>query len=559
MWLRRRMGLVRRRARCLLLLVTLLSILAVVVVGSFKRESPPSAASPTEREGREAPLHQPPPHPSTRHLLSVGGIHNVSVLQRWCDVSGAGASRQLQQAHQQGDTLLEFVQAPGNPRVRYPMVPTPLCLHRGTVYLSQRSPGALERTLRDLHIRAAPLTDALFSDEGGTESKETVTAVPAVALLVRGDFIANHAMHLIHDVLESLYILLHSFRDGGLLSAPRQTVLFRAHDTDWPSGVGHRRRGGGGSFVSAWDAAKATALSASVLNGFSSAKGGKDDPSLFFTSSLLFEHGEEVDFSSSAKTSAYCFCQGVLVSPAIPTALSGEVYHGIRNTVARQFPNERPYHLHFNSSREEVQDLHKRQTLSGLTYWRNQTSVALARRNETEYRPRSLFIHRSSRRIANPSVYVQMLWDAGFQVEEVHMERLRVDEQFHLGRYADLVVGMHGLGLVHGLWMDPVPSGCRAVFEFLPWVNVAFPVQFRQMFGFYMNMRVHRVAPTDVLFDSRVTDVAKEKARLMSAQNIVSVFRFPSFENQTCVYNHTEVRDEIATIREWLATCLYPS
>lgn len=499
-------------------------------------------------------MRQPQPHRSTLHMLKTTGIYSVSDLQHWCATNDGSVF---------GETIgSEFVSAPLNSQVRYPVTPTPVCLWQGTVYTTKSSSESegkrvspFDQGLRSSGLSVAPLTDAFFTSK-------PVTTIPAMALLVYGDFIARHVFHLIHDVLESLYILLHTYQGGALLRVPRQTVLFRSPDTDWlaAEGKGGHRQVGSSSVV---DPAKGTALSAQVLNGFSfalDAGEGHRHPLSFFTSSLVFEHGKErVPLSPNA----FCFCQGMFVSPKTPSTPSSEVYKGIRRAVSSQFPNERGYRddlnlanesADFPSFVEEEKDRRERRLPYGSKYWQEHAG---GEKDPGVYRPRALLIHRASRRIANVVEFTRMLREEGFRVEEVYLERIPVSEQYHLGRYADLVVGMHGLGLVHGLWMESSPEDCRAVLEFMPWVHAAFPFQFKRLFGDFMNMSYHQVMPKDVSFDLEGIDAVQEKKRLMDIRNVVSAFQFPTFAYQTCIYDEAEVRAVMHRIRQRLDTCLY--
>jgi hypothetical protein len=448
----------------------------------------------------------------------------------------------------------------------YTAVGSPFCLSRGGLYLTQEriSAGGTEV------FEAEGLTVMMLTDEvlqkaaaSATNASTGLHVVPAMGLLLSGYWIATHFFHLITDALETLYGAFHTMEAGALMHIPTQTVMVCNGGKNWID-----RRG---------DRAKKMEFSAALANGFSSPLLRNTSP---YNTSFLFRpespycvgrEGKQRRMSvaasavagandtssppSAAAASAVCFCDGLLVTTHNHPFMDARVYYGIQDWAAQEFGA--PPYLERRSVRE-MEHLRLAQSPPWAThFWREAPLPSLpAATQQTSYRPRVVFIHRTTRLIANATRYAAWMREFGFRVEEVYMEQLTAAQQYHLGRYADVVVGMHGLAIGHAMWMEREPHGCRTVIEFRPWVIQSMPLQPLRLLGQTMKFRFIPIYPTDVLFGPSVKEPEKERELLLSVERINSAFSFTSFTDQTAIYDDAEVRRVFWAVGQHLSRCL---
>ncbi|CUG79205.1 membrane-associated protein, putative, partial [Bodo saltans] len=77
-----------------------------------------------------------------------------------------------------------------------------------------------------------------------------------------------------------------------------------------------------------------------------------------------------------------------------------------------------------------------------------------AANNNTTSMPRLLLVNRNRRRIGNFDKIEAMAKEIGFNVATVYFENMAPHAQFHLSRYADVLVGIHGMALTFVANMD---------------------------------------------------------------------------------------------------------
>lgn len=445
----------------------------------------------------------------------------------------------------------------------YTATASAVCLRGGRVYLPAerldappgarfRAAGLSVHALTDEVLRQRTTPVASPTREQGARDTGPLV-VPAMAVLLHGTWIATHFFHLMTDALEALQSAYATWQGGVLQRIPTQTVLLSAPGSNWVD-----RRG---------DSLRKLEMSAAVANAFSSPQLGCGSP---FNTSFVFRIDppqcarQERD---AARGTALCFCDALLAPTRRFPVLEAGRFYGVQDWAARQFRSA-PY-AHNRSARALDQ---LRLTLAalqppGLAAWAAGLWPAAAQSASTvptgsplasapSYRPRVLFVHRTTRQIANATRYAQWMREAGFRVEEAQLETLSAAQQYHLGRYADVVVGMHGLGIGHALWMERSPPRCRTVIEFRPWVISSMPTQPLLILGHAMRYHFVTVAPTDVRFGPSVQDPLQERARMMSPERMVNAFDFPGFTDQVASYDDDKVRQVFADVRRHLAQCL---
>lgn len=487
---------------------------------------------------------------------TVAGLHDfctarVSAVPRWA--SGSWRAWSDPSKHLLDAAVFNLTIAPNFlANATYTAVGSPFCLAGGALYLPRERIAAGGTAVFEAErLTVLPLSDALLRSAAGSTVSAGLHVVPAMGLLLSGYWIATHFFHLVTDALETLYGAFHTMEGGVLAEIPTQTVMMHSMATDWVD-----RRG---------DQASKMEFSAALANAFSSPLLRTASP---YNTSFLFRPDSRYCVGREARqpqapgtnaAAAVCFCDGLLVTTHNHPFMDVRVYYGVQDWAARQFGA--PAYAEPRSVRA-MEALRLAHSASwAARFWPVEhipaaSPGATATLPAPPYRPRALFIHRTTRLIGNATQYAAWLREFGFHVEEVYMERLSAAQQYHLGRFADVVVGMHGLGIGHAMWMEREPHGCRSVIEFRPWVIQSMPLQPLRVLGQTMKYHFLPILPVDVRFGPSVKDPAAERELLLSMERVNSAFSYPSFTDQTAYYDDAEVRRVFWAVRQHLARCL---
>ncbi|AIN96252.1 hypothetical protein LPMP_110560 [Leishmania panamensis] len=442
----------------------------------------------------------------------------------------------------------------------YTATGSPVCLRSGRIYLTDAPIRAGIAEFQAAELEVLSLTDDLLSPPSSHASDAVVRVVPAMAVLLRGAWIATHFFHLVTDALEALHSTYQTWQDGVLLRIPTQTVLLHQPESNWADRHG--------------DTHGKMELSAALANAFSSPELAHGSP---YNSSFLLRttsrHCAELEVNATAAVApapasretppreslatapTVCFCDALLVTTHRLPVLKRDMLYGIQDWAARQF-RASPYGV--NRSVQKMERLRLQHTSLSWTSTLWGFGAYVASPLSPSYRPRALFVHRTTRLIANASRYAEWMREAGFRVEEVYLENHTAAQQYHLGRYADIVVGMHGLGIGHAMWMERSPPRCRTVIEFRPWVIASMPTQPVLILERAMQYHFVIIPPIDVCFGPSVANPAEERELLLSAARMVNAFRYPSFTDQIAIYDDERVKRVIADVRQHLERCLPP-
>ncbi|KAG5485354.1 hypothetical protein LSCM4_05990 [Leishmania orientalis] len=495
---------------------------------------------------------------------SEGKQNNVEALLRYCAARVAERpswrTARWQRASASDTSALNVPVLPRNlANTSYTAIGSPVCLRAGRLYLTDARIRAGIAEFQAAELTILPLTDDVLSPPSASAASDVVArVVPAMAVLLHGAWIATHFFHLVTDTLEALHSAYRTWQDGVLLRIPTQTVLLHQPESNWVDRHG--------------DTHRKMELSAALANAFSSPELGRGSP---YSSSFLFRsqsrHCAELEANATTTVASsvasppprqypgteatVCFCDGLLVTNHRLPVLERDTLYGIQDWAAGQF-RASPYGV--NRSVQEMERLRvQHASLSwASTLW--SVGAAPGSSSTPSYRPRVLFVHRTTRLIANATRYAGWMREAGFRVEEVYLERLTAAQQYHLGRYADVLVGMHGLGIGHALWMERSPPHCRTVIEFRPWVIASMPTQPVLILKSAMQYHFVRIPPIDVRFGPSVANPAEERELLLSSVRMINAFRYPSFTDQIAVYDDEQVRSVIADVRQHLDRCLPP-
>lgn len=519
-------------------------------------QSPPFLFIPSRRQSGGLP--------AASLAFNAGGsvAGRLDSLKDFCKSTNTSLSRLQRASWITNQSLFSLPVSPSLHDASYAVVGGPTCLHAGAVYAAVESFDDRAALFREHEVPLYPLTDAVLdtyhsfsksqkkdfgprSTRGwsledlsspSTYGTSGFWVEPAMALLTNGPWIASHFLHMVNDVLESLSGFYDTYNGGEMKEIPTQTVLLFKRSSLWED-----RRG---------DLQGKMSMSSAILNAFSSPYLGGSP----YNTSFLFQTNVyrtqisskgPVMTADTALSPFVCFCDAALVAVQKPKSFSTATFYNIQDLVSAQF-RSMPYTTGFDVWRIENQ--RRREQPFAQRFW--------SRREVGPYAPRALFIHRTSRLIANASLYAEWMREQGFRVMEVYLERFSAEEQYYFGRYADVIVGMHGLGVGHAMWMERLPYACRTVIEFRPWVIQSMPVQLSLVLGNSMHFNYKKVIPIDVQFGPEVADPDRERYELLSTARMVNAFQYLSFTHQTALYNSTEVRQLIAEVYQHLMSCL---
>ncbi len=174
-----------------------------------------------------------------------------------------------------------------------------------------------------------------------------------------------------------------------------------------------------------------------------------------------------------------------------------------------------------------------------------------------ESSPRMLILlRRKTRLIGDVAHIIALAEDVGFNVEALYPEDLPTVVQLHTARYADILVGIHGMALTWLLAMDGFSRpNCRRVIELRyygrklkGYHNVYHTMASNSQLGYESWTAV------DAAFDpTKVFNPAAEKAQLRKKS---FPHQLPGFMHQTAYYNLKEAKIRFQSHFESLQHCL---
>jgi hypothetical protein len=232
---------------------------------------------------------------------------------------------------------------------------------------------------------------------------------------------------------------------------------------------------------------------------------------------------KDVDDDDPSNTALHCFCQSLFVGHhTLPRGEpSANFESSSRSTAMREYRRR----MVTKYSELPYGTLPRREHYTRLGFWMN----------GTEAMPRLLLVKRNRRRIGNVDRIEALARELGFNVAAVYFESMTPGEQFHLSRYADVLVGIHGMALTFVANMDGDLTGrqkkaegtleatpprrpgrrlCKTLVELMHWVNPARFWYYQEMAPL-SNVYLDRVLPADVQFGPSVVNKVRERRVLL--------------------------------------------
>ncbi|GET88989.1 unspecified product [Leishmania tarentolae] len=268
----------------------------------------------------------------------------------------------------------------------------------------------------------------------------------------------------------------------------------------------------------------------------------------------------------------YCFCGGFVV-PSVGVQdkdnLSRSGYTYMRRVVNRHFGGA-PLEDDKAWSAKEVE----RTRVGSFFYtaavraaWPPQdTARMMVHQGDRNWRrrPRLLWIGHEHPRIFDEKAIISVAREIGFAVyvDTQYTAHTSAAGQFYLARYADVVVGFHGVALINAVWLDGTTRlSCRTLVELLPYAQVK---QIERVYGepvVASGSAYVSVLPVDAEFvdPNYDTDAKREKAKreLMGEDNVMGdVAKHPAFTKHRAIYDLVQVEAQLRELYAKLQKCL---
>ncbi|ORC88831.1 uncharacterized protein TM35_000152620 [Trypanosoma theileri] len=473
----------------------------------------------------------------------------------------AAYAPELQNATWADESVKRFRSAPGDNDAglpSYPFLPRPVCFRNSKLFYDGTDLGRrpLPKTIR-INLDWANLTEDVFNQLQRDASLEKVVVVPAIGLVPLGEFMVGQLYHIMNDLVAPLMTLM--TRGGNttvpqlfteLAKSPTQIFTMPHKDLMWPR------------------ARKEYAVP--QTKHFMGAFSYPTAPSRYFFDGAPILH----------ENTLYCTCQGMLVGNTGVEEPQQRRYAALRLAadLILRYMNETPYESAEETGVAEDVDgvpvpvLRRFSHMPHIArrFWTTEVDVVQRRgvagsRTATVpvYRPRLLLITRKRRRVHNSEELAAMAERLGFNVQVVDMETMSLEEQFHVARHADVVMGMHGMGLTHVLWMDGRQrSNCRTLIELMPFGCPQKLIHFYSTFSKAVNIHYEYVEAVDMYLDGlnkggNASELEKEEFLQVKKRMISCGFRwrYKGFADQIAVYNVSDVEQQLVAARERLRMC----
>ncbi|KAH9597213.1 Glycosyltransferase 61 [Trypanosoma melophagium] len=444
----------------------------------------------------------------------------------------------------------------------YPFLPRPVCFRHDKVFYD----GAdlwRSRSSGDTYIQLGPewrkLSEKSLSQLQRDPSLEKLVVVPAIGLVPLGKFMVGQLYHIMNDLVAPLMTLM---TRGGNRTVPQRLTELARSPTQFFT-MPHRRL--------MWPRARmeyAVPQTKHFMGAFSYPAA---PPRYFFDSAPVLD-----------ESTLYCTCQGMLIGNTgtkQPLQRERAALRLAADLMVR-YMKETPYESTIDAD-VEVKEVggvpvfilqrFSRVPQIARNFWTTELSV-LKPRGEAggsaaavpAYRPRLLLVNRKRRRVHNPGELVAVAERLGFNVQVADMEEMSLEEQFHVARYADVMMGMHGMGLTHVLWMDGRHrSDCRALIELMPFGCPQKLIHFYSAFSAAVNIHYEHVEAIDMymadaneginatqLEKMREREVAKRRLKLCNFE-----WFHRRFSEQVALYNVSEVEERLVAALARLKTC----
>ncbi|CBZ27474.1 conserved hypothetical protein [Leishmania mexicana MHOM/GT/2001/U1103] len=263
----------------------------------------------------------------------------------------------------------------------------------------------------------------------------------------------------------------------------------------------------------------------------------------------------------------YCFCGGFVV-PSVGVrdegTLSRSGYGYMRHVVNRHFGGA-PLEGGNAWSAKEVEETRVGSvfyTPAVRSAWPPQdTALEIAHHGDLNRRrrPRLLWIGHNRPCIIDESSIISVAKDIGFEVyvDTQYTAHTSAAEQFYLARYADVVVGFHGVALINAVWMDATRrESCRTLVEFLPYAQAN---QVESVYGEPVvasgNAYVS-VVPVDAKLASSNYDTEAKRELMGEDKRVRARANHLAFTKHRTSYDLVQVEAQLRELHAKLQKCL---
>ena len=167
-----------------------------------------------------------------------------------------------------------------------------------------------------------------------------------------------------------------------------------------------------------------------------------------------------------------------------------------------------------------------------------------------------LLLRRKTRPLGDADVIIKMARDAGFNLAVLTPEREPLATQVLMARYADIIVGVHGMALGWVFMMDSERNPhCRRLLELRhfgrPFKNVH---NVYEVFASDNLLQYWSLSPRRVVFDPQYVPLAREAIRLLKRKSFPHGLE--AFMHQTPFYEEKVVAAAFAQHFSELKQCL---
>ncbi|RNF14624.1 glycosyltransferase [Trypanosoma conorhini] len=445
----------------------------------------------------------------------------------------------------------------------YPLIAKPVCFRHDVLYIEgdccQKTRKSAESSFF-LRPHWSHLTNAVLRDMQNDASITSIAFVPAIGIIPLNRHSIGQLYHEINDLVKEVMSIMtevdvttSTWKYSEIGKLPTQFLIIPHRRLLWPRAVMR----------------SALPVTARFLGAF----GYPTAPSRYFFDDAPVLYNNTV----------YCTCQAILAGevPSDGTFQQKSVAVRLAADMLLRYFNETPY-----ESKQDVVADTETATAVPLPILRRLSHVRhIARRfwtseleamgessnNESSevpahppvYRPRLLLINRKHRGIYNYTAVVAVAERVGFNVQVVYLERMSLEEQFHVGRHADVMMGLHGMGLTHVLWMDGRRRNrCRALLELMPFGCPQKLLHFYKSYSDYVGVWYENIEAVDMYLagtKNSARSAKREKLELDAVKEQLRScafnYRYRGFVDQIAVYNMSVVESRLMAAFARLKKC----
>ncbi|EKF39586.1 hypothetical protein MOQ_000183 [Trypanosoma cruzi marinkellei] len=444
----------------------------------------------------------------------------------------------------------------------YPIFPGPVCFLGGSAYFDGDDLDR-RRDLGGARVKIHPswrrLTDDVLMDMQNNSYIGSLTFVPAIGIIFLNGFSLGQMYHVINDMVKDVMTLMTevgnettqwTYNEVG--KSPTQFFALPHPELLWTR----------------QNLASALPQTTHFLGAFSHPTA----PTRYFFNDIPVLHRDAV----------YCTCQAMFTCE-VPLEASFEqktVAFRLVGDLMVRYMNETPH----ESAQDVADDLEKKQIvpLSILRRFRHVPKIArrfwetelkaMAAYNNMEtgnkmqetfvYRPRLLLINRNYREIHDYQAVAALAERIGFNVQVVYFEKMSLEEQVHVSRHADVMMGMHGMGLTHVLWMDGRRRPrCRALLELMPFGCPQKLIHFYKTFSDAIGIHYEYIEAAD-MYLKHMDGLPNSRLHKGELESIKAVLRscnfdykYRGFTDQVAMYDMSVLQKRLLAALERLKKC----